>query len=965
MNASARPTYVPPRATYRLQLNAQFTLAQAHTILPYLADLGISHLYLSPLLKARPGSLHGYDVTDHSLLNPEIGPLEEFSAFSHAARTHGMGIIVDIVPNHMAVMADDNAWWLDVLENGPAAEHAQFFDIDWLPLRTSMAQRLLVPVLGKQYGDALEDGELKVEFDAEQGAFSVRYYEHRFPLDPHQYPQVFAAAHQNIASIPGAEETDAQDFASLLEEFARLPPSSDASDAGRTRRYRDKEVNKRRLARLCSRSVPVKQFITHAVEVLNGTRGDPRSFDPLDTLLRAQPYRLSYWRVAGDEINYRRFFDVDHLAALRMDDARVFEETHRLVLNWLKEGVIEGLRVDHPDGLYDPQEYLERLQFAAGAKERSAQTIYVVVEKILATHERLPESWPVAGTTGYDFAALVNAWLTHGGGEKPLTRVYRTFSHVTATFEEIVYESKKRAMQIMLAAEVAVLSTQLDRIAQSSRYTADFTRYALRDAIIELIACFPVYRTYISARGCGSDDRRYVEWALGVARKRSRAADLSVFDFLGKVLLEATATENEGRQAALEFAMKFQQVSSAVTAKGVEDTAFYRYVPLASLNEVGGNPNRFSLTNAGLHQANQERARLWPHSMLATSTHDTKRSEDVRARIAVLSEMPELWRQHLSRWSQVNRSKRRDVQGETAPSRNEEYLIYQTLVGVWPVGEPDEAEREELRKRMDAYTIKAAREAKQHTSWTHPDAEYEAALSAFVSALLEDSTHNAFLRDFSSLTPKIAYFGMLNSLAQTALKLTSPGVPDVYQGMELPQLRLVDPDNRRPVHYETHVRRLQELQSRYADEPIVVLREALEHWEDGRVKLLLTWRLLQLRKAMSQLWSEGRYEPLTVVGEHADHLCVSARVCNEHVALIVVPRWFAKLTNADPAAPLDDIWADTRIKLPSKWGGIVWRDELTGMQRTVEGESFRAAKLLSVFPIAVLTGRAGEDLPSL
>jgi (1->4)-alpha-D-glucan 1-alpha-D-glucosylmutase len=961
-SALARAAYVAPRATYRLQLNAQFKLEHARAILPYLQQLGISHLYLSPLLKARPGSLHGYDVTDHSKLNAEIGTLEEFEAFSHEARAHDLGIIVDIVPNHMAVMADDNLWWLDVLENGPAAEHAPFFDIDWFPIRAAMAQRLLVPVLGKQYGYALEDGELKVEFDAEQGAFSVRYYEHCFPIDPHQYPQVFAATQQSIASIPGADDADLQDFASLLEECARLPPSADNSEAARSRRYRGKEVNKRRLARLCLRSTAIKDFIEQAVHVLNGEQGNPRSFDPLDTLLRAQPYRLSYWRVAGDEINYRRFFDVDHLAALRMDHPRVFEETHRLVFDWLGRGIIDGLRIDHPDGLYEPQEYLERLQLAAGSGERSQQKIYVIVEKILAAHERLPESWPVAGTTGYEFAALINAWLTCGEGERPLARLYRSFSHATQTFDEIVYESKKRAMQMMLAAEVAVLSTQLDRIAQASRYTADFTRYALRDAVIELIACFPVYRTYISARGFGPEDRRYVEWALNVARKRSRAADLSVFDFLGKVLLADTVHQAEGQRAALEFAMKLQQVSSAVTAKGVEDTAFYRYVPLVSLNEVGGNPNRFSLTTSGLHQANQERARLWPHSMLATSTHDTKRSEDVRARLAVLSEVPELWRQHLARWSRINRSRRRDVQGEAAPSRNEEYLVYQTLIGVWPAIEPDDAAREDLRKRVDAYVIKAAREAKEHTSWTNPDAQYEAALSAFVASLLDGSSqHNAFLRDFTSFVPKIAYFGMLNTLAQTALKLTAPGVPDVYQGMELPQLSLVDPDNRRPVHYEAHARALEELQALYAANPATVLREVLDDWQRGRAKLLLTWRLLQLRSQAATLWSEGDYEPIDVSGARADHIHVSARICGADIVIVIVPRWFAKLTDTNTIAPLNEVWADTRIELPAKWRNVVWREELSDAQLTAEGDAFRVASVLTVFPVAVIVGRVVND----
>jgi malto-oligosyltrehalose synthase len=923
-----------PRATYRLQLNREFTFADATRVVPYLARLGISHVYASPILKARPGSMHGYDVTDHTRLNPELGTPEDFDALVAALHEHGMGLIVDIVPNHLGVMGDDNVWWLDVLENGPAARAAHHFDIDWRPNRGSMRDRVLVPTLGDVYGAVLESGELQLQLDPVAGSFAIRYHEHLFPIDPREYPRIFAQA-PIPATLLAPDDPHRADFESLLNAFGNLPARSDVSEDAVAIRYRDKEAHKRRLVRLLERSPQIAQYIATTLAQLNGTPGDPRSFDALDALLDAQAYRLSYWRVAVDEINYRRFFDVNDLAALRMDEAGVFDSTHRLIFELTGQGKIDGLRIDHVDGLYDPQAYLERLQF---------QPLYVVVEKILAPHERLPESWPVCGTTGYEFAALTTSWLVCNEYEVRMTRRYRQFTESDATFEQIAYDSRRLVMRSSLAAEIEVLATQLDRIAQLDRHTADFTRAALREAIREVIACFPVYRTYVSHRGVSEEDRRVVNWAVNVARRRNAGVDLSPFDFLREVLLgeRSEGRSDSVRRSMLEFAMKFQQVTSPVAAKGVEDTAMYRYNRLVCLNDVGNDPGRYGVSSAALHQANAERARLWPHTMLATSTHDTKRSEDVRARIAVLSEIPELWKRHLARWTRLNRSKRRHLGEDPAPNRQDEYLLYQTLIGIWSPQE-DPAE---LIERVQAYMVKAAREAKRSTSWISPNAEYEKALTDFIAELLGDPERSAFIRDFRVLAATVAFFGNINSLVLTVLKIVAPGVPDFYQGTELPALTLVDPDNRRRVDFAAAAQRLDGL-------------ESLPEHERATSKLYLLRKLLQLRRDDPELFAQGEYQALQVEGVHKENVFAFARTLAGRSCITIVPRWTAKLMDAVNELPLRErIWADTRVVLGSGLPGDAQRHLFTGQEvpiEEVQGErSMRVSMAFMKFPVAVL-----------
>ncbi len=618
-------------------------------------------------------------------------------------------------------------------------------------------------------------------------------------------------------------------------------------------------------------------------------------------MLDAQAYRLSYWRVAVDEINYRRFFDVNDLAALRMDEAGVFDSTHRLTFELIERGMIDGLRIDHVDGLYDPQAYLERLQ---------TKPLYVVVEKILAAYERLPETWPVHGTTGYEFAALTTSWLVCNEYEARMTRRYRQFTESDATFEQIAYDSRRLVMRSSLAAEIEVLATQLDRIAQLDRHTADYTRAAIREAIREVIACFPVYRTYVSHRGVSDEDRRIVNWAVNVARKRSAGAELSVFDFLRDVLLgERSEGKSESmRRAMLEFAMKFQQVTSPVAAKGVEDTALYRYNRLVCLNDVGNDPGRFGTSSAALHQANAERARAWPHTMLATSTHDTKRSEDVRARIAVLSELPDLWKLHLARWTRLNRSKRRQVGDDPAPDREDEYLLYQTLIGVWsPTEDAARAHRAvagvcgQGRARGEAldFLDRAERGVREGARRFH-----RASCSA-------DPERSAFLKDFRTLAQTVAFFGRINSLAQTVLKIASPGMPDFYQGTELPALTLVDPDNRRRVDFDAAAQHLDVIE-RLQGSP----RELLWEQEGVASKLYVIRKLLQLRRDDPELFAQGDYQALQVDGARKEHVFAFARTYEGRSCIVIVPRWTAKLMDAVNELPLgEQVWADTRIAL--------------------------------------------------
>jgi (1->4)-alpha-D-glucan 1-alpha-D-glucosylmutase len=946
-----------PLATYRLQLNRDFTFAQATAIVPYLAELGISHFYVSPLLKARAGSMHGYDIVDHNSLNPEIGSPEDLDRLVNTLHEQGMGLILDIVPNHMGVMGGDNAWWLDVLENGEASIYANFFDIDWQPLKDELHGKVLIPVLHDHYGVVLESGELKLVFHQERGEFDVSYQNHRFPVDPREYPRILQYCTSASAVKLDEQNPNLLEFQSLITSFSHLPARYEINSERIAERNRDKEIHKRRLAELCARSPEIAACLLRAVELLNGNPADPGSFEQLHELIKAQAFRLANWRVASDDINYRRFFDTNDLAAICMENEAVFEATHRLIFSLMAEGKVDGLRIDHPDGLYNPREYFERLKRSIAAATHSDDGAhYVVIEKILTGTERLPSDWPVCGTTGYDFANLVNGVFVDQSAAVSLDRIYRNFVDDEIDLDALAYRCRKLIMRVGLASELNVLASQLTRIALSRRRTCDFTLNSLRDALTKVIASFPVYRTYITSSGVSDKDVRYIRSAIATAKGRTQAADTSIFDFVGDVLLTSIAEgQNPAyRTAVTNFAMKFQQITSPVMAKGLEDTAFYRYNRLVSLNEVGSDLHRFGTTTAEFHLANQERLRDWPHTMLATSTHDSKRSEDVRARVNVLSEMSALWRLRVREWRRFNRSHKSLVNGRPAPSPNDEYLLYQTLVGAWP-SEPlnDMDERKDFCERIENYMLKAIREAKENTSWINRNTEYETAVSSFVKRLLKQGSQNKFLNDFVPFQTRIARIGLWNSLAQMVLKLTSPGVPDIYQGNELWDLSLVDPDNRRPVDYSRRQQMLQAIREFTND-----AKSLLKTPEDGRIKVYLMWKTLCFRQEHPGLFQKGEYVPLVAEGAKANHLVAFARKSAESNVLVVVPRMTSGLLNNMDIPPIGPrIWEDTQILLPFCTCSEKYRNVFTGevleSHKSDGCEKIAVSEILADFPVAV------------
>lgn len=938
--------------------------------MPYLHELGISHCYASPYLKARAGSPHGYDIVDHNALNPEIGDEHTFTSWIQALHHHGMGQILDIVPNHMGVGGDDNAWWLDVLEHGPASEYAAYFDIDWRPIKEELRGKVLLPVLGDHYGTVLEKGELGLSFDLDRGQFSVCFYNHRFPIDPSTYPNILGYQPERLAEHFAEEEAPFLEYQSLITAFEHLPSRYDTRAEKRSERLRDCVIYKRRLAEACRKYPAIGAFVLDTVATFNGVLEQAESFDLLHHLLTNQAYRLAYWQVAADEINYRRFFDINDLAGLRMENPEVFEATHRFILDLIRQGKIDGLRIDHPDGLYDPAGYYQRLnqQIAAirgrqdaAFEENSKPSYYVVIEKILASYEHLPENWPVCGTTGYEFAYCNNGLFVYSASQKEFDQIYSRFIQRQWDFDELLYDRKKVIIRAQLSSELTVLANMLNSIAQADRYTRDFTLNGLREALTEVVACFPVYRTYVGQDQVSEEDKRFVQWAVIQAKKRSPAADISIFDFIQGILLLERSTKAGFSQEIISFVMRFQQYTGPVMAKALEDTVLYIYNRLVSLNDVGSDPRNFGVSLTAFHRANQERAQRWPHSMVASSTHDNKRSEDVRARLNVLSEIPGEWRRHLGRWARINRAKIRKLNGFRAPSRNDEYLFYQTVLGTWPLFEVGEEELAEFRDRIEAYMLKAIKEAKVHTSWINPDTEYETAVVDFVRNVLGSPEKNPFLMDFLPFQRRIAGFGLLNSLSQLLLKLTVPGVPDIYQGNELWEFCLVDPDNRRPVDFSLRQQMLQELlQLIHSERPLKSCAyELLKNREDGRVKLYLTRAVLSFRARFPLLFQKGDYVPLSVYGVRADHLCAFARKYQGQVAVTVIPRWFVRLGGNEDEPPLGEaVWEETWIEVPAVKENEDFTNVLTGEVVTATRQNGRfyvpAAKLFESFSVALL-----------
>jgi (1->4)-alpha-D-glucan 1-alpha-D-glucosylmutase len=990
-----------PHATYRLQFNNQFSFRDAASLVPYLHDLGISDCYASPLLKPRPGSGHGYDISDHSKLNPELGSEADFDAFTAELKTYGMGLVLDMVPNHMGIDDESNIWWMDVLENGPSSIYANYFDIDWHPVKPELKNKVLLPILGDQYGNILESGQLQLAY--EDGGFALYYYEHKFPISPRTYGQILSHKFDDLQEEFGEDNENVQELASILTAISYLPPSNEPDPAKVLERNREKEIIKRRIATLYQSVPEIQAAVDASVEHFNGTTEDPHSFDLLDALIDKQSYRLAFWRVATEEINYRRFFDINDLAAIRVEQKEVFDATHALMFGLLAEGKATGLRIDHPDGLWDPPGYFRQLQesfvvhhilhelgedadpeevehavstWFAGLLKRTENfsavlPLYVVAEKILSEGERLSEDWAAHGTTGYDFLNKLTSVFVDASNRKAFDKLYSTVIGREINFPDLVNTSKKMIMLVSMAGQINEISYKLERIAEKNRKYRDFTLNGLTFAIREVIAGLPVYRTYLTgANGINKQDRAHVRAAVREARRRNPRTAESVFQFVQDMLLlrNMRTFREEDQQNLLDFVMEMQQLTGPVMAKGMEDTAFYVYNRLVSLNEVGGHPEHFGVTASELHQENLERQQRWPHSMLTTSTHDTKRSEDVRARINVLSEIPEEWRQAVARWSRMNSSRKTDVNGMSAPERNDEYLLYQTLVGAWNEEAPGTPEFAIFRDRIEGYMQKAVREAKVHTSWVNPNEDYNNALHNFVSRVLDDKGKNAFLKDMMTFQRRVAFFGQFNALSQVLLKLTSPGMPDIYQGTELWDYSLVDPDNRRPVDYQLRSWLLSQLKRRIsqAEQNLVPLaRELLDDSADGRIKLYVISRTLNFRREHEQLFARGDYVPLEAMGTKQDNLFAFARTWKPENAkttqdiLVVVPRLIVGLTGGTEQLPLGaKVWKDTWLKLGHAQAGQSYENLFTGEVLTT-GEQWDTvglplASVCAHFPVALL-----------
>jgi (1->4)-alpha-D-glucan 1-alpha-D-glucosylmutase len=931
-----------PASTYRLQLHPGFGFRDALEIVPYLDALGVSHVYASPYLRSQQGSTHGYDLVDPSQINQELGGEEAFGSWVDALRSRDMGHIVDFVPNHMGIGTGENPWWQDVLENGESSLFADRFDIEWYPPKRGLEGRVLLPILGAQYGRTLERGELTVV--REGGAFFVCFHEHRLPVSP---PTLVPVLQKAIAGLDlPSIEADGQELASIVTSLVHLPSNRESTSERRVERAREKEVIKRRLSKLCEDSPRVGKAIDGVLAEMKGEPGAPASFDSLDHLLRDQCYRLAFWRVATEEINYRRFFDVNTLAAIRMETDDVFEAAHALVFRLIDEGRLDGLRLDHVDGLYNPAAYLERLARSPRASGNGIP--YVVVEKILGADERLPTSWAVDGTTGYDYLAGASGLLVDPASEAELTSLYQEFTGDRTNFSDHVRRSKLLALSGSLSSEIHMLAQSLERIAEANRRSRDFTLAALTAAIVGTIASFAVYRTYVQPdRSREPTDDTNIERAVRAAKRADPERDPSVFDFLHDVValrLPADASDEE-RNEWIRFAMRFQQLSGPVMAKGVEDSAFYTYTRLAMLNEVGGRPDRFGTSIADYHARNAARGRDWPLGMIATSTHDTKRSEDVRAKLAVLTEVPELWRRHVRGWQEAAHAFRRHVDDVDAPEASDEYLFYQTAFGVLPFGGAA-AFSPDLVDRIASYMQKAAREAKRRTTWLNPDEPYESALRDFVRGIVTDER---FVRSMCELSALLSTFGASNALAQAVLKIASPGVADTYQGSETFQMALVDPDNRRPVEYADLRARLARLRQP-GDDRRRFAESLVSRYADGDVKLYVVHRALTLRRRHPSVFAGGTYRPL----DGGKHVVAFGREASGRGIVCAAVRHPFGLTRGEAPWATGRVWGDASLESPPGR----YRDYFTGASLEAK-PALRLADVFRSLPVALLVREEG------
>jgi len=922
-----------PLATYRIQFTPGFGFRQARKIVVFLSELGISDLYASPVFRARKGSTHGYDMIDPGEINQELGTWAEFACLGKELGKEGMGWLQDIVPNHMAFDAQ-NPYLADVLENGPASDYFRYFDIDWEHYYEAIRGKVLAPFLGSFYGRALEAGEIRLAYG--ENGFSVVYYDLSFPLKIESYLDILTEGLSTLRRDLGEESPDYIQFLGVLYVLKTL-----RSATGNGERREQVNFVKQSLWFLYGKNRSIKKAVDAAILFFNGRPGEPESFNPLEDLLAQQWFRLAFWKLATEEINYRRFFTINDLISLKVENDEVFAMTHALPLRLLREGSFSGLRIDHIDGLYDPATYLHRLR-------EEAPDTYLVTEKILQAGESLPP-WPVQGTTGYDFMNALNGLFCDREGEKAFDRFYGAFTGQRQTYGDLVYSRKKLIIERHLFGDVNNLAHLLKNIAGRHRYGSDITMDGLKRALIEVLALFPVYRSYLDPEGGEETDRRCIEDAVCAAGEKNPNL-LYELDFIDKILrlqYEEFLPQEEKPQW-LGFVMRFQQLTGPLMAKGFEDTVLYVYNRLLSLNEVGGSPERFGLSVEEFHDFNRNRLARWPHALSATATHDTKRGEDVRARLNVLSEIPQEWGRQVRNWNRINQGKKRTVKRRKVPDKNDEYFLYQTLVGAFPFAKE---EYPDFIARIRGYMVKSVREAKVHTAWLKPDLDYEEAFLHFVDALLTPRRGNVFLREFIPFARKVARFGMSNSLAQTLIKIAAPGIPDFYQGTEFWDLSLVDPDNRRPVDYAGRKEALKSIESGAKENLTRLIDDLLASREDGRIKLFLIHRALGLRRQHTSLFREGDYLPLDVNGINREHVIAFARQRGENFAVCVVPRFPTGLVEDGEFACGAKAWKDTTLSLPQV--GSPWVNAISG--RTLPGEdSLSVGEILSDFPVALL-----------
>jgi (1->4)-alpha-D-glucan 1-alpha-D-glucosylmutase len=929
-----------PTATYRIQFNSAFGFNSANAITSYLAELGISDLYASPIFKARAGSSHGYDVVDPTQLNPELGTEEDFEALIQELKQRNMGWLQDIVPNHMAYDSE-NKYLMDVLENGPDSTYTDYFDIAWSAPFTNSQEPILTPMLGNFYAVCLENGEIQLQYD-EKG-LSINYYSLRLPVKLESYASFLTQNLGKLSRILGRKHPIFVRLLGILYAVKNI-----TSDVTYQQRQDQIDFVKGLLWELYTDNDEVRSFIDENLQLFNGEPGKPETFNLLDNLLSEQFFRLSYWKVGAEEINYRRFFTVNELISVKVEDFKVFKRTHDLICKLVHEGKVTGLRIDHIDGLYDPTQYLERL------REKTGDT-YITVEKILQFGEELPSKWPVQGTSGYDYLNYVNGVFCQKENEENFDKIYYDVTWNGTPYEQIISEKKQLIIDRNLAGDIDNLARLLKRIAGNYRYGNDFTVNGLKRAIAEVFTRFPVYRTYINQEGISDIDRSYIQEVTEDAKTHTPLLN-NELNFIEKLLLleyDDFLSQTEKDQW-LHFVMRIQQYTGPLTAKGVEDTALYVYNRFISLNEVGGEPARFGFSIAEFHEFNQKRQTHWLHAMNATSTHDTKRGEDIRARLNVLSEIPEEWHQQVRTWSEMNRSYKKSIKKRPLmPARNDEYLFYQTLVGVFPFFEHEYAD---CVQRVKEFVLKAIREAKVYTAWLRENATYENAFTDFVTAVLEPLDNNPFLKEFLPFQKKVAYYGVFNSLSQTLLKIASPGVPDFYQGTELWDFSLVDPDNRRPVDFETRQSYLTAIKEQVKIDILKLIKELLETKEDARIKLFLTTQGLKARTENLEVFQQGAYIPLEVSGKYQQNIIAFARSNGKKMIVVIAPRFFTGLIQPGEYPLGKQIWDDTCIQLPPQ-ASSSWKDTIT--EQMVQGNgNIQVCEALKHFPVALLVSQS-------